>query len=127
MPEQLRVLVLDDSSFARELVSEGLREAGFVVEAVASLTEFDAALEHRPPHVILMDVQMPEVNGDNVCRLLKHLHETKSIPVVLYSTLPDDELARLAERAGADAYVSKSHGLAGIIARIDELTQEIVF
>lgn len=127
MPDQLRILVLDDSEFALELVGEGLRGAGFTVETAGSLPAFDDAVARQPPDVVLIDVHMPEVQGDNVCRLLKHLHETKSIPVVLYSTLADEELEQLAARAGADAWVSKRHGLAGIVACVESLTGNMLF
>ena len=73
------------------------------------------------------DIKMPEISGDDVCRVLKQKYHTKLIPIVLFSTLEEKELAALAERAGADGFVSKNSGVEEIVKRIRELTGEILF
>ena len=122
----LRVLLLDDSEIVLKMTALALIDEGFEVYPAASLAEFDKVLTEHEPDIILTDVKMPETTGDNVCRLLKQKLE-KLVPIVLFSTLSEDELASLAERVGADGYVSKDSGTEEIAKRIMALCEEIVF
>lgn len=125
--EKLRILILDDSEIVLNMTSLVLSEAGFEVFTAASLPEFDKVLEEKEPDLILTDIKMPEISGDNVCRVLKAKFDTHMIPIVLFSTLDEEELSQLAERSGADGYVCKSRGMKEIVKRVRELTDEIVF
>lgn len=124
---KLTILVLDDSEIVLNMISLALMDAGFEVKAASSLVEFDRILSQLEPDIILTDIKMPEISGDNVCRVLKQKHNTKLIPIVLFSTLDEKELAELAERAGADGYVCKDAGIDEIVNRIQSLTGEILF
>ena len=104
-----------------------LMEAGFEVHSASSLMEFDKVLSTVKPDIILTDIKMPEISGDNICRVLKKKMQTKLIPIVLFSTLEDKELAELADRAGADGYVCKNAGVEEIVKRVKSLTEEILF
>ncbi|MBI5478742.1 MAG: response regulator [Deltaproteobacteria bacterium] len=125
--DRLRILVLDDSPLALDMATHALRAAGFEVRGVSSVAEFDLLLSEYNPDLILTDVQMPELSGDQICRVLKQFLQTKAIPVVLFSTLDETELAVLARRSGADGYVSKRGGPEQIVERIRKLTEEILF
>jgi len=123
---KLRVLILDDSEIVLKMTASALEQEGFEVFRASSLAEFDAVLTGNEPDIILTDIQMPETAGNNVCRLLKQKLE-KLVPIVLFSTLNEKELASMAEKAGADGYVSKNSGTGEIAKRISALCQEIVF
>jgi CheY-like chemotaxis protein len=124
---KLRILVLDDSEIVLNMVALALGEAGFEVLTAGSLVEFERALEGGLPNIILTDIHLPEIRGDNVCRVLKQKMETGATPIILFSTLPEDELAALAERAHADGFVSKNSGIDQVVRRIQELSEEILF
>jgi CheY-like chemotaxis protein len=123
----LKILVLDDSEIILNVVSMELGQAGFEVLTANSLLEFDQVLKANEPNIILTDIKMPEVSGDQICRVLKQKTATKNIPVVLFSTLSEAELAALAERSGADGYVCKLSGAEEIVKKIKTLVDEIVF
>lgn len=125
--KKLRVLVIDDSKLVLKMTAAALSQAGFDVLTASSLTEFDQLLTTNQPDIILTDVKMPEISGDDICRVLKHKLHTKSIPVVFFSTLEETELAQLAQRAGADGYVCKGSGIEEIVKSIERLTEEVVF
>ena len=127
MSDQLRVLVLDDSEYVLEAVHLALSNAGFDVSRAQNLVEFEQALKEQRPHIVLSDLHMPDISGDNICRVLKQKMETEFIPIVLFSSADEEDLAALAEKAGADAYISKSAGLEAIVSQIHKLTKEIVF
>ncbi|MCW5837447.1 MAG: response regulator, partial [Labilithrix sp.] len=105
-PAALRLLLVDDSPIALAVHGELLRAAGFDVHAAGSPGELEAALETYRPHLVLLDVMMPGLNGDVLCRRIKARFKA-TVPVVLLSDLPREELVERAEQAGADGYVAK--------------------
>jgi len=109
-----RVLVIDDSEIASELAQDAIREAGFDVRACTTLGEFTEILKHWHPHVVLADINMPSIQGTELCYWIKS--STGKVParVVLYSDAPEDELELLAKTSDADGFVSKSRGVAAI-------------
>ena len=117
-PRHWRVLLLDDSEISLELASEVLTANGFDVRATTSLESFDEVLGNWSPEVILTDVQMPGMNGNELCRALKRRYETAHVPIVLCSSMGADELAALARECEADGFVSKTDNM-------DDLASEL--
>jgi CheY-like chemotaxis protein/HPt (histidine-containing phosphotransfer) domain-containing protein len=109
-----RVLLLDDSKISLELARAILAEEGFEVRATTTLSDFDDILQDWSPEVILTDVTMPGMTGVELCRVLKRRYDTAHVPIVLCSTLSQDELAELAQECEADGYVSKNDRLNGL-------------
>lgn len=70
------------------------------------------------PHLILLDLMLPNVNGFEVCRQLKSRDDTKHIPVIVLTAKTKEEDRKKAMTAGADAYMTKPF-------RPEELWQEI--
>lgn len=118
---------MDDSELALMVEQHHLVSAGFDVRTAMSLSEFDSVLSDWEPDIILTDVDMPEISGDVLCRMLKKRVETKHAPVVLFSGLPDSTLARLAEEVGADGYVSKENGLDNLVDKLNSLCEAILW
>jgi len=75
----------------------------------------------------LTDVSMPGMTGDELCQALKNRYETSAIPVVLFSSLPEDELAELARRCAADGYLTKRDGLDRLPEELRELCDSIAW
>jgi CheY-like chemotaxis protein len=107
--------------------SRRIVDAGHVVQVAENLLNFDKVLQEFQPDIILTDVNMPEIRGDEICKVLKTKYDTADIPIVLFSSKDTDELAELAQRAGADGYVSKQQGFDKLIEKIDELVGEILW
>jgi two-component system, OmpR family, alkaline phosphatase synthesis response regulator PhoP len=114
------VLVIDDNEDLLDLTTRALRRAGFTVAAASDLAALDRTLETSLPRLILMDVQMPELFGDEVAATLRHERGLKA-KVVLHSSIDSDYLERLATDAGLDGWISKSAGLGHLVARVREL------
>jgi CheY-like chemotaxis protein len=127
MAEKKRILLLDDSSITLEMEKAVLEERGYRVAAAANLLEFQAALERFQPEVILTDLMMPDISGKDIVRVLKQDFHTEKIPIVLFSSKPDEELADIAEQAGADGFLSKSHGIEKLGDMVDELVDSILW
>ncbi len=122
-----RVLILDDSEIAREAMAEILEARGYPVATAGDLLEFEERLASFRPELILSDISMPDISGDEICRTLKTRFETENIPIVLVSGLPEEELARRARTAGADGWVSKQHGPDRLVDLLDDLLSQILF
>jgi len=112
------LLVVDDSSINRELLSEMLRGAGYRVRVAGSGAEALEALRSDPPETILLDVQMPGMSGYEVCERLKRDARWRTIPVIFISALDDvAEKVRGFQAGGAD-YVTKPFEPPEVLARV---------
>jgi CheY-like chemotaxis protein len=104
-----RVLVVDDDPELRAVLHEALTELDYVVESAGSGAE---ALERMPvfqPEVVLLDVTMPGMKGDEVLERLRH--EYPRVPVVMVTALEDEGRARRLLNSGAFDYVRKPFDL----------------
>ena len=102
-----RVLLLDHVAAARKSLAEALRRLGFDVLAAGDLDELDAALARGEVDVLLVDLQLPDVYGND---LVPWLRETRHVdrPILLYANRAPHELHRLAEECGADGFIRKT-------------------
>jgi len=125
--EKRKILLIDDSEITLALEKSVLEARGYEVRATSTLMEFERTLQSWKPHLILTDIHMPEATGADICRTLKNEYGTQDIPIVLFSSLTDDELSRLAEQVGADGYLSKANGLDAMGEKIDELVESILW
>jgi CheY-like chemotaxis protein len=100
-------------------VAAVLQPAGYEVStASGGLLGLKQALS-APPDVVLLDVQMPEMDGYEVCRRLRQEARTREIPVVMLTATEDPKLNRLAYDAGAQACVPKPFRREALIATIE--------
>ena len=118
-----RGLVADDEDDIRALVGLAVRRAGCTVAIeVADGRQALTAARTDPPDLAVLDVSMPGATGLEVCTALRADPATAGVPVLLLSAgaTPDDVARGLA--AGADAYLAKPFSVAGLVARVRELT-----
>lgn len=127
MEETKRILILDDSEISLEMGRFVLEERGYDVATAANLAEFGSRLQAFRPDIILTDHVMPEISGAELVRLLKRDYETQGIPVVLFSSKPDEELAVIAAESGADGHLSKAAGIEELGEMVDAMVREIIW
>lgn len=125
--EKRRILLIDDSVITLQMEQALLEARGYDVRATSTLMEFERVLADFKPDLILTDIHMPEATGADICRTLKNEYNTQDIPIVLFSSLDDRELEKLAESVGADGFLSKSHGLDALGEKVDELVSSILW
>jgi CheY-like chemotaxis protein len=100
-----RVLVVDDDAIMRELLTLHLRDAGYDVLAAADVVEAGRLILREAPDLIILDVEMPYMNGYEFATALKGDPATHGIPLVFLTTREDvDEHAK---KLGAEAYLNK--------------------
>lgn len=113
------ILVIDDSEVALEIITDDLTEAGFSVLSAASSTEaYNIIQTGYKPDLILVDVMMPGMNGDEFCRLVKSRPQSRDIPIVFVSTKEESELAEMIQRTGANGFIGKASFTSGRVAQL---------
>ena len=110
------VLVVDDDRQMANLVTNMLTSSGYEVRTVNEAQSAMASIGARPPALVLTEVQLPGINGIELCRRLR---ETSRIPIVVMSATGDcdDEVAAL--DAGADDYLRTPLVTGSLLARIN--------
>lgn len=89
------------------MAREILEDAGYLVHTFKSPIGITRALHHLRPDLIVLDVNMPAISGDKICRLIRGISGSINPLIILYSSIPEVELRKLATECGADGSVSK--------------------
>ena len=115
-----RILVVEDQEDNRQILRDLLASSGFeMIEAEDGEQALVQAAKHRPD-LILMDIQLPIMDGYEATRRLKADPELKAIPIIVvtsYALSGDEDKARA---AGCDAYVAKPYSPRALLAKIKE-------
>lgn len=115
------ILVVDDEPDAVELVEFNLTQAGFKVLTAADGAEAVNKARKCAPNVIVLDVMLPEMDGFEVCKLLKRDKETAQIPVVMLTAKAAEMDRVLGLELGADDYLTKPFSPRELVLRVKKL------
>lgn len=115
-----RVLVVDDDRHFRHLVRRRLKGRCRLAQAAGGKQALDLIPRFRPD-VILLDVNLPDVDGYATCRRIRNMSVKKPITVIIVSAATAPDTASRAYQAGADDYLPKSVILEALPGRIEAL------
>ncbi len=101
------ILIVDDSETCRDIATFILSRRGFRVVSVESVRGLSGVIERERPRLVLLDVTMPDVRGDQVAGVANR-HQLYACPMVLYSDRPPAELEKLAAASGAAGFIPKA-------------------
>ncbi len=108
MPEpKLRVLIVDDDETTLDLVSRTLRVYDFEVTTCTSPIGVTNLVVQVAPHIVLMDVNIPALSGDQLLKIVRKKAPEHTL-LVLYSAADESKLRQLALLVEADGWISKS-------------------
>jgi CheY-like chemotaxis protein len=127
MADRKRILILDGSPAALAVAREALEARGHQVATAGDILEFQELLDAFRPELVLTDLELPDLPGHELVRVLKQDAATERIPVVIFSARPDAELALLAERVGADGHLGKGQGGERLGEMVDDLIDSILW
>ena len=114
-----RVLVVEDEQDIAGLIKHALERSGdAAVEIIGRGDDALRSIAGRPPDLVILDLNLPAVPGDEICRLLRQKPETRQIPIIMLTarTSESDRVAGL--DLGADDYVTKPFSLRELSARV---------
>ena len=117
--EEAAILVVDDTPESLQLLARKLRKQGYKVKPAASGSLALAAARREPPGLILLDINMPEMDGYEVCARLKGDDLLREIPVIFISALDEVMDKVKAFSVGGVDYVTKPFQFEEVQARVD--------
>ncbi|WP_291316905.1 PAS domain S-box protein [Desulfuromonas sp.] len=112
------ILIVDDTPANLQLLTEILAEQGYAVRAASSGRLALRSVAAKAPHLILLDVKMPQMDGFEVCRRLKAEERSREIPVIFISALDETVDKVKGFEAGGVDYISKPFQPEEVLARI---------
>jgi phosphate regulon transcriptional regulator PhoB len=118
-----KILVVDDEPDAVELISFNLKAAGFEVITAADGAEALKSARLQAPDLILLDVMLPEVDGLEVCKLLRRDPATASVPIIMLTAKAAEIDRVLGLELGADDYVTKPFSPRELVLRVRKLVE----
>jgi two-component system chemotaxis response regulator CheY len=102
------VLVIDDNKLILAITADILTAAGYAVSTAEDVVYCnDIIYGNRPPDLILIDINLPFMNGDHKVRIMRTRPKGGQIPIVLISSISEHELKTRAADCGADGYLTK--------------------
>ncbi|HZZ44923.1 MAG TPA: response regulator [Tepidisphaeraceae bacterium] len=107
MTENRSVLVVEDDPEINELVGAYCQIAGFDYQHASTGASALEQAHATPPTLIVLDLMLPDTDGFEVCRQLKHDPQTRHIPVLMLTALEGDEERQKAQSCGISAYLTK--------------------
>ncbi|MBE5909520.1 chemotaxis protein [Pseudobutyrivibrio sp.] len=123
------ILLCEDSPLLSKLIVECLKKAGYtnLIVNMNGQEGWDKLVElHKKGtvlqdvHLIITDIEMPLMDGHRLCKLVKENETMKNIPLIIFSSLINDEIRRKGESLGADAQLTKPE-IGKLISVVDEL------
>src|SRR5215510_1427069 len=115
-----KVLLVDGDTERRRVVGEALGAAGFEVAEAASASVALTALEWNRPDVVVSHEDVPELDGYELCSIIRSDPSTKALPFVLL-TSPAGPQAGAAGRAGVDLVLAGAFGVSDVVNRVQRL------
>jgi diguanylate cyclase (GGDEF)-like protein len=114
----IKVLIIDDNKINLRLLQEILEDEGFITKCINESTKVIEQASIFKPDIILLDIMMPELDGFEVCKLLKENCELSNIPVIMITAKTESTDLKRALEVGAFDYIKKPVDEIEVVARI---------
>ena len=107
--DRKKILVVDDDPIIVESIVQSLEEDEHDYEVISAADGFEAGLQvnHFKPHILILDIMMPDIKGYDVCKRIKSSPETRDTKIIVLSAYLDEEKFAQMKEYGADACFSK--------------------
>ena len=113
-----RVLIVDDDPDIQRLISYNLLQAGFEVTTAQTGSAALASVQKHPPDLIILDLMLPDIDGMEVCRVLRHRETSGRIPILMLTARGEEVDRTKGLEAGADDYLVKPFSPEELVLRI---------
>ena len=123
------ILVAEDSPLLSKLIHDSLQKAGYTTVVMTNNGQeaYDFITEHKDKgdlldkvKCLITDIEMPQMDGHHLTKLVKEDPDTNMIPVIIFSSLVNDEMRRKGESLGADAQLSKPE-IGSLVKVLDDI------
>ena len=117
-PRAPHILVIEDESDIAALVAYQLTHAGYQVRTAPNGADAMRRLETDPPDLVVLDLMLPEVSGEEILRTMRSRKETRDTPVIILTARGDEEDRLQGFELGADDYISKPFSPKELVLRV---------
>lgn len=121
-----RVLIVDDDKTVLKVLSHALTREGYSVFTSEQSLGTSLKVAEIKPHLLVMDVVMPGLRGDKLCKILKDSYINKEMKIILYSGKDHDELKEIAMETKVEDFLSKSGNHRELLDKVNSLLKEPV-
>jgi DNA-binding response OmpR family regulator len=121
MSDGPKILIVDDEPNIRDLLTTSLRFAGFAVRAVGNGAQAISAVLEEEPDLIILDVMLPDINGQAVCELIRQDPTMSDIKIICISGMVEEDKIAELRTAGADDFLHKPLDIDELIRRVCRL------
>ena len=122
----MKALIVDDQSYVADGIYAGVNWEKLGIDKVYVAYSGSQAMQYIKNNqidLVITDIEMPEMDGHRLTKLVKTDDATKDIPVIIFSSLVNDDMKRKGEALGADAQLSKPE-IGNLVRIVDELVAE---
>ncbi len=116
-----RILIVEDEHDCAELLRYHLQKENYQTEIARSGKEAIEAVERQMPDAVLLDIMLPELNGWEVCRILREGPNGKSLPIIMLTALSDEKERVDGLSLGADDYLAKPYSMKELLLKLRKL------
>lgn len=116
-----KILIVDDEEDILAMVRMALESRGYDVVTARDGEEALRKARQEGPHVIVLDIVMPKLNGYQVCREIKKDESTRAIPVIMLTAKAEESDRFWGTETGADGYLTKPFDMQDLLKKIQEL------
>jgi two-component system alkaline phosphatase synthesis response regulator PhoP len=101
-----RILIIQDSPSVNAMLKFRLEKGGFSVDTVETGEQGIERIKACQYQLILLDYNLPGINGSQVCRILREEDHTQNVPILFMSAKDEEKLSKITKEAGADGYIA---------------------
>lgn len=112
-------MICDDDQGILDMVEMIIEEYGYSVSTQLNSMHLLQQMEEEKPDLLLLDIWMPVLSGDQVLKNIRAVSKFQSLPVIMYSA--SNEGAAIARKSGADDYLSKPFDIETLVKKIKNL------
>lgn len=116
------LLIVDDDSQIRELLTFYFVKEGFTIEEAADGVEAIRKVEQMKPNLVILDIMMPVLDGIEACRQIRKF---SAVPIIMLTARSEDEDRIMGLELGADDYVIKPFNPREVVARVNAVLRRV--
>jgi DNA-binding response OmpR family regulator len=116
-----RILIVEDDPDIADLVAHYLDKAGFMTERITSGRDALSAIAAKPPDLLVLDLMLPQVDGLEICRMVRSDKKTAAIPIIMLTARAEESERIVGLELGADDYLAKPFSPNELVARVRAL------
>ena len=120
----MKILAVEDDPSVLEVTKKRLEIAGYEVITASEGLEGLKKARSENPDLILLDLILPNLNGYQICSMLKQDRKYRNIPIVMFTSLSREKDIKEGFKAGADAYVAKPYDSGALLFHIKTLLEQ---